>query len=316
MSLEDVGAGGRHAGIIGLSPVSSGTGKWSPSSAAKKSFRIWEEGLESVVPVPRAVRGCYGNQAILVTESSIVPVKGACDGQPVPVTENTLHCTPAGANCSMKPHKHRMFEVGQPAASFLIVASTDTADRLQAADLVRPLSQAERGEVIRRSRAARPGPSGFKLAFLPLFPDALWLWKGHSGSSTVIRSLARLIRTAAEPRTPEAPKSNLSTAKTSKSQRCAQQEKDAAWPRPVSSTRMEGSQLSLFGHSHSSKSGEVLGFRRSDTVIRHIKLAIPEHCSSTLLPSASHQCTCSSSHVGPVPLQYCHLDSPPASSTT
>ena len=65
------------------------------------------------------------------------------------------------------------------AASFLIVACTDTADRLQAEDLVRPLSHAERGEVIRRSRAARPGPSGFKMAFLPLFPDwlqeTLWL---------------------------------------------------------------------------------------------------------------------------------------------
>ena len=45
-------------------------------------------------------------------------------------------------------------------------------------DLVRPLSLEERGRLMRRGKLSRPGPSGWKVAFLPLFPpwaqDAYW----------------------------------------------------------------------------------------------------------------------------------------------
>ena len=60
----------------------------------------------------------------------------------------------------------------------LITACPSAAESMQAADLVRPLSLEERRDVLRRGRASRPGPSGFKMAFLPFFPDwlqeALW----------------------------------------------------------------------------------------------------------------------------------------------
>ena len=46
-------------------------------------------------------------------------------------------------------------------------------------NLVRPLSLEERSRLVSHGRLSRPGPSGWKLAFLPLFPpwaqEAYWL---------------------------------------------------------------------------------------------------------------------------------------------
>ena len=50
---------------------------------------------------------------------------------------------------------------------------------LQGPDLLRPLSHNERDQLKRKGRSSRPGPSGWKLAFLDLFPgwaqDVYWL---------------------------------------------------------------------------------------------------------------------------------------------
>ena len=57
-----------------MRPFSSGTG-----------FPVPEFSSQDKRPFP----GCFGNQAVLVTASSLVPVTSACCAQPVPVTENT-----------------------------------------------------------------------------------------------------------------------------------------------------------------------------------------------------------------------------------
>ena len=106
---------------------------------------------------------------------------------------STLRFLPAGRVCALVRFEARPLSrfltselmAAHPVFGVLIVgmASWDQARRASVCRLcepvqwqcVAPLDDGEQFDLVRRMRASRPGPSGFKLGFLALFPE--WIQK-------------------------------------------------------------------------------------------------------------------------------------------